>query len=142
VSSRGQCPLTPANLPMLLSHGLLPRPPLRRNGEVAKAGFAGGAQVSRLMDLIVNSLYSSKEIFLRELVSNASDALDKQRFARCAPSSTDSVRTCLAPAPHRAPSDTHWYCGTHRLRRRALASTARWRRHVRTALERVCKIGS
>ncbi|MDR3535774.1 MAG: molecular chaperone HtpG [Acetobacteraceae bacterium] len=53
---------------------------------------AFGAEVGRLLDLVVHSLYSEREIFLRELVANAADAVDRRRFE----SLTDPA---LAPPP-------------------------------------------
>ena len=46
--------------------------------QIEHHGF--GAEVGRLLDLVVHSLYSEREIFLRELVANAADATDRRRF--------------------------------------------------------------
>ena len=52
------------------------------------------AEVGRVMDIIINSLYSDKDIFLRELVSNAADACDKKRFLSV---TADAAQIDLSP---------------------------------------------
>lgn len=57
----------------------------------AKEKYEFTSDVGRVMDLIINSLYSDKDIFLRELISNAADACDKKRFLSITSDQTQSV---------------------------------------------------
>uniref|UniRef100_A0A7S2XU67 Histidine kinase/HSP90-like ATPase domain-containing protein n=1 Tax=Attheya septentrionalis TaxID=420275 RepID=A0A7S2XU67_9STRA len=52
--------------------------------------FEFQAEVGRVMDIIINSLYSDKDVFLRELTSNAADACDKKRFLSITSSEDDA----------------------------------------------------
>ena len=60
----------------------------RATGESEKIQFR--AETKKLLDIVAKSIYTDKEVFLRELLSNSSDALEKQRYLEISGESMDA----------------------------------------------------
>src|ERR1043166_9238979 len=69
VLARSRCPISRGNLPAMTVVD-----------ETRHESRAFDADVARLLHLIVHSVYSDKDVFLRELISNAADACEKLRY--------------------------------------------------------------
>ena len=58
---------------------------------MSEKNFEFEADTGKILDIVINSLYSQKEIFLRELISNASDAINKRKIAVLASGNSEDM---------------------------------------------------
>ncbi len=65
---------------LLAAHAFCLKRPIKKDKMSEKEVHGFQTEVAKLLHLLANSLYSNKEVFLREIISNASDAIDKVRF--------------------------------------------------------------
>ena len=61
---------------------------------MSKKNYTFETEVDKLLDLVIHSLYSNRDIFLRELVSNGSDAIEKLRYESIADDFSFLLRIC------------------------------------------------
>eukprot|EP01035_Chromulina_nebulosa_P003977 gene3977-5433_t len=85
------------NNPLLASTVTEPQVTPATSGET----YAFESNVARVMDIIINSLYSNKDVFIRELVSNAADACDKKRYISLTEGNVPSENLKIRVYPNR-----------------------------------------
>ena len=72
------------------------------------------AEIQQLLDIVIHSLYTDKEIFVRELISNAADACEKLRFTQSSGQAVYQPENAPGISIHRRESSDHYFHGHRR----------------------------
>ncbi len=75
--------------------------------------FSFQAETTQLLQLVTNSIYSNKEIFLRELISNCSDAIDKFNYAALTDDTLAATNPQITIDWEKSPRSCYRLCSNH-----------------------------